>query len=168
MLQTDTDNFNIFRYYDAIYYACLHSFDLSTARGNEVIHPFTAGFGTDKDTANVLIVVRPPWCKGCLERRKALLTESLARRLLKIDRFAKHEAVRRKERAYVCGVLRGRVHALASPLEDNEWLGSTELEGGVAELSDMLFEVRLASTEVDEELSTIMRRYTIDDVACGA
>jgi hypothetical protein len=37
--RTNTENFNIQHYFDSIHFACLHTFDQSTARGIEMLYP---------------------------------------------------------------------------------------------------------------------------------
>lgn len=115
----------------------------------------------------MLLVVQPRWCRCCLERRKALLAEGLAR-VYQIDQFTSEEALRRKQKAYVRGVVRGRAYALAHPLEESERLGCTDVESGVPELADMLLDARLSCIGLDEELATLMQKYSMDgdDFSC--
>lgn len=96
ILQTDTANSVLLRYYDAVHHACLHNFNSSAARGNEVLHHCPVQLGTEGHSTKVLLVVQPRWCRCCLERRKALLAEGLARRVYQIDQFTSEEALRRK------------------------------------------------------------------------
>jgi hypothetical protein len=64
--------------------------------------------------------------------------------------------------------VRGRAYALAHPLEESERLGCTDVESGASELAEMLQDARLSCIGLDEELATLMQKYSMDgdDFSC--
>ncbi|KAE9375670.1 hypothetical protein N431DRAFT_454287 [Stipitochalara longipes BDJ] len=185
-------------YEDIRHFACLHPADSVDLRNStdawdmELLldDDVPILFGGEKFTA----LLHPRWCPSCLARRTALLNQSLIKRLERIDLFTKVEAIRRTEKAYVCGVIKGRVDALITALEENEQVEHPEddtedvdmlsetpaaalIEGdeqllGAAETGDVqglihsMFEARL--TEGDEELAALMNKLGVSDVEIEA
>jgi hypothetical protein len=80
----------------------------------------------------------------------------------KIDLFASSEAVGRKEKACIRGVVSDRVHALTRLLGEGEWLGCNDHEDGISEVMGMLLELRLNLNGFNEELAATMQGYSLN------
>jgi len=145
-------------YEDIRHFACLHSADSIDLRNAmdacdmELLldDDVPIQFGGEKFT----VLLHPRWCPSCVARRTCLLNQGLARRLARIDHFTDIEAVRRNEKAYICGVVKGRIEALTTALEENKLFEAhdpdTAMDGDV----EMLSEAPAPATESDEQLVT--------------
>jgi hypothetical protein len=141
-------SFDVPRFNKIVHWGCLHTADLD---GTELLHDFPVDLGYEE----VGVVVHPRWCPNCIAHRIAVLEEGLDTRLAKIDLFTDNEAVRRKEKAYVQGVVSGRV-AMTRQMEETKHLAYEELQSGMDGLVDMLFESRLLAE--DEELAGVLEK----------
>ncbi|PMD45300.1 hypothetical protein L207DRAFT_616853 [Hyaloscypha variabilis F] len=77
-----------------------------------------------------------------------------ARRLARIDHFTDIEAVRRNEKAYICGVVKGRIEALTTALEENKLFEAHDPDAAMDGDVEMLSEAPAPATESDEQLVT--------------
>jgi hypothetical protein len=116
---------------------------------------------------NVLIAMHPRWCSACALNRTGVMNDGLAQRLQKINQTTYGELARIKQKAYVEGVVQGRIHALTAPMNETDNLAheiSENTDHGVDELVDMLHAAQLQPDDEKDVVGLMMRcRLKVDE-----
>jgi hypothetical protein len=157
-------------YKHVLHYACLHD-----CRDQEIIDSKSVQVAQlDEEggpSTPILLVTSPRWCPDCVKERTAFLDLNLQSRLVKIEGLGRNADGVILLKAYVTGVVLGRINALSRPLEEIEPEGCIDLESDTHELIAMMGTMRLQveNPECDTdaelgELAVLMQKQnTIKD-----
>jgi hypothetical protein len=157
-------------YQHVLHYACLHDY-----RDQENIDSKSVQVAQLEEEGGpstpILLVTSPRWCLDCVKERTGFLDLNLKHRLKKIEALSRNEDEVALLKAYVAGVVLGRINALSRPLDEVEPKVSTDLESDTQGLITMMGTMRLQAedpecdtdAELDELAVLMQKQNTIKD-----
>jgi hypothetical protein len=157
-------------YQHVLHYACLHD-----CREQEKIDKENVQLAELEEEGGpstpILLVTSPRWCLDCVKERTGFLDLNLQHRLKKIEALYRSEDEVALLKAYVTGIVLGRINALSRPLDEIEPKGSINLESDTYELIAMMGTMRLqaenpecdTNAELDELAVLMQKQNTIKD-----
>jgi hypothetical protein len=150
-------------YQNVLHYACLH--DCRDQENIDSKSVQVAQLEEGGPSTPILLVTSPRWCPDCVKERTAFLDLNLQSRLVKIEGLGRNADEVTLLKAYVTGVVLGRIDALSRPLEEIEPEGCIDLESDTHELVAMMGTMRLQAENPEcdtdaelDELTVLMQK----------
>lgn len=154
------------------HWACEHEYFPDADNAHEELH-IAADPVCDADGSGVkkLLVFHPRWCYPCRHLRNMTLTAYLEKRLAtmvpRVPTPSDEEQVHLlKERAYLKGVVRGWIRAMAEPLTEHKDIFFVDDAGDERDLHEVMMGLSISSsagpTDLCEELLMKMREQNVE------